>query len=101
MNTDPKRTVRLLNQLEKLGFDDRACAALHHMGDSNWGQTIQRHRRYCERKTKFRDDGKNARVQRRLEYVLAAYEATGLSSGSSDLFYKLAKDSVARIPMPV
>jgi len=97
MYTDPKHTLKLLHELENLGFDDEAFALVHHMGHR--GQTIKRHRRYCEKTRKFVQGSSNTQVQRRLEFVFSAFKGGSLSVGSSELFCKLAEDARTKFPI--
>jgi hypothetical protein len=92
--TDPKRTVRLLDELEFLGFNDRAFSLIHHFPD----ETIARHRDYCMKVQAFQADGSNERVQRRLELVLRTYWAGGFRSGKAEVWEALSKAAVAEIP---
>jgi hypothetical protein len=94
-STDPKRTIELLNKLGRLGFNDQAFERLHHMG---LGETIARHRDYCERTHRFLLDSNNARTQERLELVLDAYRCAGFKSGKHEVFVALAKAARAEIP---
>jgi hypothetical protein len=58
---DPRETIRLLDELEPLGFTDQAFHALHHFrNDAN----ISSHRAYCEAHNSFRADGNNELVQK-------------------------------------
>jgi hypothetical protein len=92
---DPKETVRLLDELEPLGFTDHAFHALHHFGND---ATIRRHRAYCEDHDSFRADGNNELVQKRLRMVLAAYKAGGFRSGKPEVFVALAEATFREIP---
>jgi hypothetical protein len=93
MNTDPRRTLDLLDALHLLGFNEQAFALLHHRHG-----TIVAHRQYCENVTHFVENLNNARVQRRLEIVLDAYRGGGFTSGSPDVFSRLADASVVEVP---
>jgi hypothetical protein len=100
-NLDSSCTIRLLDELEALGFNDDAFARLHHFWqrpDEHPGRrsTINSHRLYCHRTTHFRPDGNNARLQRRLEVVLERYRQGGFDNPSA--FHALADASVALIP---
>jgi len=94
MNTDPHHTLELLDTLQSLGFDDSAFVVVHHMP-----VTIDRHRRYCMKTGEFQVNSKNALVQQRLEIILAAFKAGGFANGSSELFYKLARDATVKVPL--
>lgn len=74
--TDPRRTIELLNDLEKLGFDNAAFKILHHPG--KLGQTISIHRNWCanNRLNPYRPLQQKKldwQVQRRLEFVLREF----------------------------
>ena len=69
---NPKQTLALLDELQKLGFDNEAFSRLHHFRHRT-KETIARHRYYCEKTSTFRPDSANERVQRRLAFVLKAY----------------------------
>jgi hypothetical protein len=45
---DPKKTIRLLDVLQGLGFSDEAFRLIHHFRLVGRNATINRHRRYCE-----------------------------------------------------
>ena len=91
--TDPKRTVRLLDELESLGFSDDAFSLIHHFPD----EKIARHRDYCRKVEAFQADGSNERVQRRLELVLRAYWAGGFKSSKPEVWEALSKAAVAEV----
>jgi hypothetical protein len=95
---DPQEALKLLNQLQELGFDDSAFGRLHQNQDMKpprW-EPIESFRRYCEKTHKFRADQNNARVTRRLERVLQKYLAKGSRSAAD--FLKLAEDAYIEIP---
>ena len=95
MNTDPRRTLQLLDELERDGLDDDGFERLHHFSCRANGlrrATIRRHRRYCEQCLRFRRDGNNARVQRRLELILHWHREAGGS------FADLADRAAREIP---
>ena len=102
MNTDPQRTLDLLNELERLGFDNRAFERLHQCSQTERkiGATIGEHRTYCEKTRRFFPDHNNAPVQQRLEIVLERYHRHGRNTPSA--FLQLADDSFREIPfLPV
>jgi hypothetical protein len=98
--TTPKRTIELLDELEKLGFNDWAFARLHHFRINGERATIEVHRRHCEGIGSFRRDGEDEVVQRRLELVIDAYRKGGFRSGRSDVFAALADASFHELPPP-
>ena len=98
--TDPKRTIELLGELEKLGFNDWAFARLHHFRINGKRATIHAHRKYCEGIASFQGGGENEVVQRRLELVIDAYRKGGFQSGRSDVFAALADASFHELPPP-
>jgi hypothetical protein len=54
---DPKETIRLLDELEKLGFTDEAFRLLDHFRLVDRDATIRRHRAYCDAHDSFLADG--------------------------------------------
>jgi hypothetical protein len=100
-HTDPKRTLQLIANLEKLGFDDHALKILHHKGAN--GETIKSHQKFCSNRTRHFEAGRlDSQVQRRLEFVLREYKELGFEefkeADATDLFCRLAKASVVVIP---
>ena len=99
--TDPAKTLKLLIELETMGFSNRAFSIVHH---SREPQTIKTHRTYCESHihsgSHFEKGtgGTNALVQRRLEIVLNAYLAGRFTCKSSALFEYLANAALLEIP---
>ncbi len=91
---DPRRTVQLLDELQTLGLTDSAFAIVHHFDN----ETIERHRHYCLRTTRFEPNGTNELVQRRLELVLRSYRGGGFASGRAAVFAALCEAAVAEIP---
>ena len=61
---DPKKTIRLLDVLQGLGFSDEAFRLIHHFRLVGRNATINRRRRYCEGLETFADGGTNELVQR-------------------------------------
>src|SRR5260370_15530232 len=76
MEVDPKRTLALLDELQKLGFNDEAFWRLHHFRHRK-RETIARFPAYCEKTSAFLPDGANERVHRRLAFVLKTYPEPG------------------------
>jgi hypothetical protein len=74
MMRDPKQTIAYLDELEELGFTNEAFWRLHHFRDKGRHDTIQSHRRYCEKTESFHEDETNERVQIRLEIVLKHFK---------------------------
>lgn len=95
--TDPAKTLKLLIELEAMGFSNRAFSIVHH---SREPQTIKTHRTYCKSHRHFEKGtgGTNALVQRRLEIVLNAYLAGRFTCKSSALFEYLANAALLEIP---
>ncbi|TBR72120.1 MAG: hypothetical protein EPN64_18935 [Burkholderiaceae bacterium] len=96
--TDPATTLRLLDDLQPLGFSDEAFALLHHFPVP---ERIASHRRYCEalweEGARFRTQN-NPLVQRRLEMVLAMYKAGDFKSSVPAVFEHLARATVLEVP---
>lgn len=89
---DPKEALRLLDELEALGFDDQAFALLGHLRDAGRSDTIAAYRQYCrDLKGRFESGGVNEAVQKRLKMVLAAYRRGGFQSGRDEVFRHLAQ----------
>ena len=97
-NTEPSRTLALLDQLEQAGFDDTSFSVIHHHKEP---QTISEHRRYC---SMLVEDGglfrtiNNQLVQMRLELILTMYRSAGFCTGNPGVFLNLAKAALAEIP---
>ena len=87
--TDPKETLRLLDELESLGFTDKHFARLHHFRAKGRKDTIRSQRRYCEKTGYFHPGSNNTRVQQRLAMVLNEYRAT--PNARSDRFIDLVE----------
>ncbi|WP_143435790.1 hypothetical protein [Hydrogenophaga sp. IBVHS2] len=95
--TSPKRALFLLDELQALGFTDKAFGVLHHFGPK---ERIQSFRNYCETRPKaFQAGGTNAAVVQRLEMVLRMYWAAGLMSSHEDLFVHLAHATMVEVPL--
>lgn len=100
--TSTKRTLELLDDLEKLGFENSAFAQLHHFRVTRGiDDTIEAHRKYCGEHLSFQPGGLNDKVQLRLALVLSAYLCGRFSSGRKEVFVALAKAAVEEIPVVV
>jgi hypothetical protein len=97
--TDPKRTIELLDELEKLGFNDWAFGRLHHFRTNGKRVTIEEHRKHCEGIGSFQN-GDDEVVQRRLELVIGAYRRGGFRSGRSEVLAALGDASFHELPPP-
>jgi hypothetical protein len=95
--TDPKKNLKLLDELEKLGFTDDAYWRVNNFRENGIKDTIRRHRRYCEQTRSFRVDGNGARVQQRLTLVLERYRA--IPNAQPQLFITLADEAYSQIPL--
>ena len=101
---DPKQTIAYLDELEALGFTNEAFWRLHHFRDKDRKDTIQSHRRYCEKTESFHEDETNERVQIRLEIVLEyfkRYYADAVRAGrinATDIFPPLADAAYLLVP---
>ncbi|MBN9602427.1 MAG: hypothetical protein J0G33_05795 [Afipia felis] len=95
---NPRETLRLLDELEALGFTSEAFARLHHFRLAGREATIGRHRSYCNKTSTFAADGTNELVQRRLKLVLDSYQQGGFRSGHSAVFVALAEVAFHEIP---
>jgi len=95
--TDPNRALRLLDELEALGFTDKAFGVVHHFGTK---EKIRSFRNYCETRPKvFRAGGANAAVVQRLEAVLRMYWGGGLISSDESVFVYLASAAALEVPV--
>ena len=70
---DPRQTLKLLDELQKLGFSGEAFGRLHHHRLNNQMEPIARFRAYCGKTSKFIPDSNNERVYQRLRFVLNAW----------------------------
>lgn len=97
-----QKTIDLLDQLSKAGFDDSAFWRLHHARLRNWKESISAHRDYCKKIAAssgvFLDDSENERVQRRLAWVLAKHEKSGVQHGDASHFQNLADLAFEGLP---
>lgn len=83
-----QETLRLLDELEPLGFDDDAFSTLHHFDK----ETIASHRAYCKKGETFSlQKPSNIIVQQRLRFVAEACRALGGRPLKSETFFRLAK----------
>ena len=94
----PQRTLELLDELQRLGFDDGAFSRLHHFRLKGRRDTIQSHRDYVAKRDELRDGDSNDEVQRRLEIVLKAYRSGGFASSSPFVFAALAEAAFLEVP---
>ena len=67
---DPKVTISLLGELVRMGFSEEEFKGIHHFGKH---ATIQGHLKYCQTIKRFRRNGSNCRVQKRLREALDKY----------------------------
>ena len=95
---NPKLTLTLLDQLESVGFTDKAFLRLHHSRVRGWRAAIKAHRDYCNKVSEFQRDGDNHRVQIRLKLVLDAYRKGGFRSARERVFLALADAAFAEVP---
>jgi hypothetical protein len=104
--TDPRRTIKLLNELEELGFNNVVFKMLHHKGKSR--ETISTHRNWCANKRldpfqPFHEKKLDWQVQRRLEFVLREFKilsAEDLRDETAiEILRRLAKASLEVIPI--
>jgi hypothetical protein len=77
-----------LNLLAPHGVNDQHFGMIHHWGPKTKG--IESFKRYCLKTPIFPDNGPNARVARRLQYVVDAIKA-GTSKSLTTLFTEAAK----------
>ena len=97
--TSTKRSIELLDELEREGFGDSAFGLLHHFRVTRGKMdTIARHRKYCSERTSFQAGGTNEKVQKRLQLVLNAYRA-GPFRGGAPVFEQLAEAAAREIPL--
>ena len=94
---DPRDTLKLLDKLSELGFDDEAFWRLHHFRDRKH-ETINSFRRFCKSIQAFQRDGNNQRVHERLDFVLMHHKTENVSSGRTKIFSDLAEAAFEKIP---
>lgn len=94
--TNPKRTIRLLDELVRLGFNNEALHKVHHDVTS----TIESNRDYCAKHEQFTSET-NSDVQKRLEIVLHAFWGGNFSyhARTPKVFLALAEASIAEVPI--
>ena len=90
----PKQILYILDELQKLGFNDDAFCLLHHKQETGKRETIKGMRSYCEKTEAFTVDGNNERVLQRLEFVLKHIR----DPENKKDFIELAKQSYKLIP---
>ncbi len=95
----PRRTIELLDQLEKLGFADDAFARLHHRILHGESETIRNMCNYCRGIRSYVRVGNNARVRMRLEFVLEKARAHAQARVTSNEFLIFAQQSVRQYPI--
>jgi hypothetical protein len=88
---DTNTTILLLDELEELGFNNDAFAALHHFKEKGRADNIAEYRAFCIETDSFQDGSANARIQQRLKLVLTAYQLGGFQSGKPEVFRCLAE----------
>ena len=93
---DPKKTIALLTELEKLGFTDEAFWRVHHFREKQERHPITTHRSYCAKTDSFEDDGNNERVQIRRKIVLEHYRL--YHTGNPAVFPELADAAYCLVP---
>jgi hypothetical protein len=95
-----ERTVEVLNKLVNLGMTDDAFAELHHSQiPGNYTSTIRSHLRYAAKTKECSDNSANARVQQRLEFVLAVIDRGGVRP-TEQVFKTAAIAAWLAIPEP-
>lgn len=98
------QTLKLLDELQKLGFSDDAFWRLHHKREPTahrrqpQRETIKDFRRYCEGRQTFDPFGENARVHERLVFVMSIYTDVGFAANEPNVFIALAEASFKAIP---
>jgi hypothetical protein len=90
---DSERTLHLLEELEKMGFNDDAFGRLHHKRE-----TITGMRKYCVDHPTRSFGEANERVYERLAFVLNASKELKLSRDQAQLFNTLAEAAFDAIP---
>jgi hypothetical protein len=65
----PGKTVELLNDLEKLGFNDEQLRIIHRKPSDGYLETIESHRNYCRNTTTFVSNSRNEIVCKRLNFI--------------------------------
>lgn len=93
MNTDPKKTLALLDDLGALGFTDEDLQVVHHTA----GVTIDSHKQYCLQTSRFRPGSSNARVQARRAFVLQELRASSADANGMAMA-TLLDQAIAKVP---
>ena len=88
---DPEETIRLIERLKKLGFENSAFRRLHHLGDSMEGFC-----NFARKRQSFWVDGNNHRVHKRLEFALESCSTGAPPPGKT--FDGLAQEAMRTIP---
>ena len=93
-------TLGLLDELQRLGFNDDAFWRLHHFRRVGRPDSIARHRNYCMglKRGVFNPGSENERVALRLSFVLDTYRRSGLPSGETSAFIAFAEAAFWAIP---
>lgn len=93
-----KRSLELLDELEKLGFNDEAYWRIHHFRVKDGKQkkdTIKAHRKHLHDRAAGNDQltvtRTNMQVQQRLAWILETYVAEGQPAGNQTRFVELAE----------
>jgi hypothetical protein len=94
----PKYALEILNELERLGFDNEAFYRLHHFRPRA-RERISSFRTYCMKVKTFTSVA-NPLVVARLKYVLDEHRKAGASPGKAARFVELAEASVRSFPFP-
>jgi len=100
LKMDTMQTLKLLDNLCELGFNDEAFWRLHHFRRRNKNETIASFRGRCKHTLAFRPAGTNASVHERLYFVLKTYRERGLPPGQTKVFIDLAETAFVEIPPP-
>ena len=101
MDTDPKHTLEILEELQKEGFGDEAFRLLHHLAvEKKRNEKIAWFSNFCRDTGRFQDGGNNARVHQRLELVLKAYRGGGFKSRNPKVFRALAQAAAIEVAFP-
>lgn len=95
----PAETLRLLDELQSIGFDNQSFSILHHVED----ESLTKYRSYCERQqaagAKFLQNASNEHVQLRLAMVLGAFRGGDFPPGVPAVLECLARAAVAALPI--
>lgn len=93
-------TLKLLDKLQDLGFNDAAFARLHHkrLKRQYSPHKIEPFRTYLEQHERFMPNSENELVHKRLAFILKRYRDEGFPPGKTDEFVALAEVSFIEIP---